>query len=224
MSNSNRLKNKKKLEDLILFKSLLPEKINSSNSAVFFDRDGVIIEDLHYINNPEDVKLCPNAKTLIRYFFNKKFLVVIITNQSGISKNILTWEDYKKVTNKLIKLLGEPNPIKAIYANSYLSIKPNTNWRKPNPNMILNAAKKLRIDLNKSILIGDRKTDIIAGARAGIPNLFHVKTGHGKEEKNLIENNLNKKNEIIEGVNKSKVFFINNLNNFPYDILDSTVV
>ena len=123
----------RKYEDFILYSREISEGRNNLVSAVFLDRDGVIIEDCNYIKSPKDVKLCPGVKKLLRYFYDKKICIVIVTNQSGITKNLLTWEDYKAVNNRMITLLGEPNPINAIYANSYISDKPISNWRKPNP-------------------------------------------------------------------------------------------
>ena len=107
----------------------------------------------------------------------------------------------------MITLLGEPNPINAIYANSYISDKPISNWRKPNPSMIFKAAFDLKLNLNNSILIGDRLTDIIAGQRAKIPKIYHVLTGYGKKERMGILKLKNKKNIS----NSSKIFCIDNL-------------
>ena len=87
--------------------------------------------------------------------------------------------------DRMIELLGFPNPIRAVLSNSYEKHKP-INWRKPNPKMILKASKDFNINCSKSILIGDRLTDIIAGQRANIPKIFHVLTGHGRKERGEI--------------------------------------
>ena len=89
--------------------------------VLFLDRDGVIIEDCHYIKDPNRVKICKGAKKLIRTAFKRNIPTIIITNQSGISKNLLTWKDYNRVTEAMISKLGNPNPISAIYANSHTS-------------------------------------------------------------------------------------------------------
>ncbi len=186
MINHKKSKINREFEDLTLYPRKISLKTNKLISAVFLDRDGVIIEDCHYTKNPDDVKLCPGAKNLLRELNNKNIIVVIVTNQSGITKNFLSWEEYREVNNRMIKLLGYPNPINAIYANSYISDQPPTNWRKPNPTMILKAAFDLNLNLKKSILIGDRLTDIIAGQRANIPKIFHVLTGYGRKERGEI--------------------------------------
>lgn len=196
-----------KHENIVIFPKELSKVNNNLISAAFFDRDGVIIEDCHYIKNPEDVKLCPGVKKLFRECYDKEICIIIITNQSGITRNLLTWEDYKAVNNRMIKLLGEPNPVNAIYGNSYVSDKPSSNWRKPNPSMIFRAAFDLKLNLKNSILIGDRLTDIIAGQRAKIPRIYHVLTGHGKREREEILKLKNQKNIH----NSSKILPINNL-------------
>ena len=118
----------------------------------------------------------------------------------------------------MIEKLGNPNPITAIYANSYINDTPKENWRKPNPTMITKALDDLNLNIDNSILIGDRKSDIISGLRAGIKNLFHVKTGHGeKERKELIKN---VENNYLD-LNKSNLHFLNNLAEFPFNFIQN---
>ena len=200
-----------KFKDCILFKEKEKNKIYNPEPCIFFDRDGVIIEDRHYIKNDEDVKLCPGVKELLTYLHNKKSKIIIVTNQSGITKQYLTWQNYSKVTSKLIELLGSPNPITAIYANSFTD-KRNGTWRKPNPGMLLQAAKDYCIDLNSSVLIGDRETDLDAGVNAGIKNLVHVLTGHGKTEREKIISKIDEDGNYIHLNQKSKLFLVPNLN------------
>ena len=115
----------------------------------------------------------------------------------------------------MIKLLGEPNPINAIYANSYITNIPASNWRKPNPSMIFKAAFDLKLNLNKSILIGDRESDVIAGLRASIPKIYHVLTGHGTKERGIILKLKNQKNVS----SKSKIFCIKDLTEISKDLI-----
>ena len=158
-----------------------------SKPAIFFDRDGVIIEDVNYIKDPKKVNILPGVRNLLESSKNAGWLNIIVTNQSGISRGLLTWQDYENVTKEMINLLGEECFINAIYANSQ---KPNffykNNWRKPNPNMILEASIDFNINLSKSILIGDRETDLLSARNAGIKSFVHVLTGHGKNERESI--------------------------------------
>ena len=217
MIGSSNFKMYGKNKSKIIFEENIFLNNHYSTSAVFLDRDGVLIEDCHYIKSPKDVRLCPGVKDFIRFFNKKSVPIVIVTNQSGISKEYLSWSDYQKVTEKLISLIGEPNPITAIYANSYTSASPEKNWRKPNPNMILQASNDLNIDLKRSILIGDRETDLEAGFRANIPTVFHVLTGHGKKERKAIMDKYFNRSIINRGVNYGKIIYLDTLNDFPFD-------
>ncbi|MDC3232465.1 HAD-IIIA family hydrolase, partial [Prochlorococcus sp. AH-716-A09] len=145
-----------------------------------------------------------------RAFFSG-WIIVIITNQSGINKKFLSWNDYYQVTRKMISLFHFGNPFAAIYANSSETNEGFESWRKPSPEMILQASRDLPIDLSKSILIGDRQSDLQAGFNAKIPNLFHVKTGHGEKERETI---------LFDKILIKDIKLINNLKEFPFDILD----
>ena len=206
--------------DLIAEKKIIFDYSEQKNKeihskAIFLDRDGVINEDCHYTKDPGKVKLCIGVKVLIRKIFSKGIPIVIITNQSGISRKILTWEDYYLVNEKIIEQLGMPNPISAIYVNSHTSTNHGNNWRKPNPNMIIQASLDLKINLQNSILIGDRLTDLQAGYRAGIKKLIHVMTGHGSKERDEVINNFKNGNS-----NDYEIILINNLLEFPFKLLN----
>ena len=75
-------------------------------SAIFFDRDGVIIDDVHYISNPLDVKILSGVRDLLKKSHKAGWLNIVLTNQSGISKGFLDWDDYEKITQQMINLLG----------------------------------------------------------------------------------------------------------------------
>ena len=184
---------------------------NIKKPALFLDRDGVLIKECHYISSVNQVEIENGARKLVRFAYDYGWHIIVVSNQSGISRNKISWDDYFQVTNKMISLFGNPNPFSAIYANSQ---GPNTkfkNWRKPSPNMSLRATELFNIDLDKSIIIGDRLTDIIAGINSGIKLLVHTKTGHGMKEKiklnNFISNNKTNK--------ELKFIKINNLFEFP---------
>jgi len=184
---------------------------NEKKPALFLDRDGVLIKECHYISSVNQVEIENGARKLVRFAYDYGWHIIVVSNQSGISRNKISWDDYFQVTNKMISLFGNPNPFSAIYANSQ---GPNTkfkNWRKPSPNMILRATELFNIDIDKSIIIGDRLTDIIAGINSGIKLLVHTKTGHGMKEKiklnNFISNNKTNK--------ELKFIKIKNLFEFP---------
>ena len=169
----------------------LSKRRKNFNKAIFFDRDGVLIKDAHYIKNSKYVSLIKGAREILSHTNNLGYLNIIITNQSGISRNFFTWEDYERVTFRMLSIINMPECITAIYANGEgpNDLNSDESWRKPNPNMIIKASQDFNIDLSKSFLIGDRLSDIQAGYKAGLRNLVHVLTGHGQDErKKVIEN------------------------------------
>ncbi len=188
-----------------------------NNAALFMDRDGVIIKDVNYISNPDDVELEIGVIELLIQAYKSKLPVFIITNQSGISRGFYKWDDFYKVNKRMIKLIGKPNPIYSIYANSHIESHSN-NWRKPNPDMIYKIAERFNLNLRKSILIGDRISDLQAGLRSGIRNLIHVETGHGKREKQRILENIDKDGYFMDLKLKSNLILLNSLAKFPFEL------
>ena len=189
--------------------------------ALFLDRDGVLIEDKHHLCEPDDVQLCAGAKKLLEQAKNNHWPVVVVTNQSGIARGLFDWNDYQSVTQRLLQLLGPETLISAIYANGHGPNAPLSSWRKPSPGMLLAATKDLNIDLSRSILVGDRLTDLQAGASAGLPFLIHVLTGHGKKEREAVES-WAKQNQLIANSPSFKLALINSLEDFPFEELQET--
>ncbi len=187
--------------------------------AIFLDRDGVIIEDVNYISKPEQVRLCKGIRPILRKALTLKIPIVIITNQSGISRGYFQWDDYDAVTNYLLDQIGNPSPISAIYANSYGPGALDHSWRKPSPAMLFSAAKDLNLDLSRSLLIGDRLTDLIAGARAGLENLVHVLNGHGIKERASIEKRINCSSCFIGEAYEPRILLIPSLEELPLALL-----
>lgn len=205
------------LQHCLLFCKSFP----SLRPALFLDRDGVLIEDKHYLCNPDDVQLCAGVTKLLEQAKNNQWPVVIITNQSGIARGFFDWVAYKRVTERLLQLLGPEAPISAIYANGYGPNAPVNSWRKPSPGMLLAAAKDLNIDLSRSVLVGDRLTDLQAGVSVGLSLLIHVLTGHGKEERAAVES-WGKQYQLLTNLPPLKLALINSLLDFPFKELQET--
>jgi len=167
-------------------KHLFFTRTSVKRPALFLDRDGVIIEDVGYIRNASDVRIIPWIKQLIELFNKYCIPVIIVTNQSGISRGYFTWAEYDTITERMIELLGASIFISAIYANGYDNERSDEYWRKPNPGMIYAAESDLNIDLNKSIMLGDRYTDLVAAYRADLRCFAHVDSGSGNNERSRI--------------------------------------
>ena len=205
---------KHRLEQRLLLQLPYP----TPRPALFLDRDGVLIEDRHHLSDPKEVALCPGVRALLERAQQQGWPVVVITNQSGIARGYFDWTAYSMVTERLLELLGPMAPIDAIYANGYGPDAPDTSWRKPSPAMLLAAAKELNLDLSRSLLIGDRLSDLQAGAAAGLPLLVHVLCGHGQRERPRVAACISPTGHFTEenlSSEQAKVILLKSLLDFP---------
>ena len=146
------------------------------NKAVFLDRDGVINEDTGYLYKIEDFELREDIIPLLRDYQNKGYLLIVITNQSGIARGYYTENDFLKLNSWMIDILNKKDItiIKTYYCPHHPEHTGECECRKPKPGMLLNAINDFNIDPSKSILIGNKKTDILAGKRAQIAKNFYI--------------------------------------------------
>ena len=158
-------------------------RVAAKTPAIFLDRDGVLVVEKHYLRDPEQVELCVGVPAAIASLMQLNLPIVVVTNQSGIGRSLFEWADYHLVHQRMLDLLQVAHPFAAVYANAYLPDASDGSWRKPNPGMLLQAAEDLNIDLEASVMVGDKCVDMEAAARAGVKHLVHVKTGHGAEER-----------------------------------------
>jgi D-glycero-D-manno-heptose 1,7-bisphosphate phosphatase len=156
---------------------------NGKTAAIFLDRDGVIIQEKHYLHDPEQTELIPGAAEKLRTLRQHDLPIVVVTNQSGIGQRLFGWAEYESVHQRILDLLKMDQPFTAVYANAYAPTETAASWRKPNPGMFLQAAADLNICLESSVMVGDKWVDLEAASQAGIKNLVHVKTGHGASER-----------------------------------------
>ena len=151
--------------------------------AVFLDRDGVIIEEKEFAYKTKDCILLPNSIKGLKLL--KDFILIIVTNQSGIGRKIFTEKDYLDFNNHLIKEL-KVNKIKI--SKSYFCPhvhEDNCKRRKPKTISLNKARKEFNIDIKNSYMIGDKKSDFDFG-RNGKLKTIHVLTGYGKKfQKNV---------------------------------------
>ena len=151
--------------------------------ALFLDRDGTVIENVPYLNDPRQVSLIPGAREAIATFRRSGYAVILTTNQSGVARGLVSTEQYRAVEAAVIEALGI-GLVDATYACPFLDGHP---WRKPAPGMLLAAAQDLVLSLAGSIMVGDTLADMKAGAAAGVGKLVLVGTGHGADERGAVE-------------------------------------
>ena len=161
-----------------------------SSPAVFLDRDGVLIEDVHLLTRPSEVRLTPGAANCVLSLREQGFLVVVVPNQTVVARGLASESDVRKVHRHIQALLeddaGEAGTISDFRfcphhpAADVARYRVDCTCRKPRPGMILDAAHELDIDPTQSFLVGDRPTDIVAGREAGCTTVL-VETGRHLE-------------------------------------------
>ncbi len=143
--------------------------------AVFLDRDGVINEDRAYVHRPEDFVLREGVPRALAEFQRQGFALVVITNQSGIARGYFTQRDFESLNCHMLATLATAGiQIAGVYCCPH-GPEDGCPCRKPNPDMILRAAREHQLDLARSWLIGDKSSDIEAARRAGIPNTVFLR-------------------------------------------------
>jgi D-glycero-D-manno-heptose 1,7-bisphosphate phosphatase len=152
-----------------------PAAALAGRAALFLDRDGVIIVDTHYLCRAEDMRMIPGAAAAIARCNKLGIPVVVVTNQAGIGRGYYTWDDFHAVQRALAgELEAAGAHLDGVLACAYhgegrepLRVADHP-WRKPNPGMILEAARRMKLDLARSWIVGDRAHDLAAGAAAGL--------------------------------------------------------
>ena len=151
-----------------------------THPAVFLDRDGVLIPDSGYPHLEEHLVLMPGAAEAVRRLNMLGYLVVIVTNQSGVARGYFTESQMNAFNDSLVrKIAAKGARIGAVYACPFHKEADDPRWfhpdhpdRKPNPGMILRAIADHDIDPARSFLIGDRPSDLEAARRAGMPGFL----------------------------------------------------
>ena len=143
--------------------------------ALFLDRDGTINVDTDYPSDPAEIVLRPQMLPVIETANQAGIPVVIVTNQSGIARGYFGWDAFAAVNRRVLDLLATSNAVvDMVLACGYhekgsglLGIA-NHPMRKPNPGMLVEAARRLGLDLGRSLIVGDKLADMEAGQRAGL--------------------------------------------------------
>lgn len=152
--------------------------------TIFLDRDGVINQDVHYLHRIDDFKFIDGIFDTCIYLQNLGYKIIIITNQSGISRGYYNESDYQVLTKWMLSKFTKNNiNILDIF---HCPHGPNStcDCRKPNPGMFIKAKAKHNTDMTKSWMIGDKEVDVIAANSAGIYNTILVRSGHRIDESN----------------------------------------
>ncbi len=185
--------------------------------AVFLDRDGTVNDDPGYLGDADKVVLLPGVGDALSRLKNEfGFKLIVISNQSGIARGLITKEDVEAVNSRINELL---KPFKVEIDRFYFCPShPEFNspeeceCRKPSPKMVFEAASDLDINIKESFLVGDAETDILCGQKAGVGRTILVSTGYGSQHiKNLIQSGT-KPDFFAKNFNEVLDYIINEIN------------
>lgn len=156
--------------------------------AAFLDRDGTIVVDTGFVRDPDHLALLPEAAAAIRRLNDAGWAVVVVTNQSGIARGLLTEADYRAVAARLDQRLAEHGArIDATFmCPHHPGITGPCDCRKPGLKHYLAAAERFGIDFTKSLFVGDRMSDLEPARALGGRGVL-VLTGDGRASRHAAE-------------------------------------
>ena len=158
-----------------------------ANKAVFIDRDDTLIEDPGYINDPDQVKLLDGVPEALIELKQMGYKLIVVSNQSAVARGIITEQTLAKIHERLEQLLARHGAAldKIYYCPDHpdgavARYRRESNWRKPEPGMLLAAAEEFDIELTDSWLVGDSARDIDAGKTAGCTTILIENATHNR--------------------------------------------
>ena len=156
-----------------------PESARRPARAVFLDRDGTLNEERSYLGDPRDLVLLPGVPAALQRLQKAGFLLIIVTNQSGIGRGYYSEVDLHRVNDRLRAELATANvTIDRIYFAPEAPDQPSRG-RKPSPAFLHDARDEFGLDLKASYMVGDKWIDVECGWNAGVGHSILVRTGYG---------------------------------------------
>jgi D-glycero-D-manno-heptose 1,7-bisphosphate phosphatase len=167
----------------VLSRSRLPAQCAGMSAvrAIFLDRDGVLIEERHYLHRVADVAFIPGVFTGLQRLAAAGFQLFVVTNQSGVGRGYFTLTDVELVHAHLLAELARRGiVIRKFYVAPEAPDQPS-HGRKPRPQFLFDARDEFGLDLAKSFMVGDKLIDLECGWNAGVQKSILVRTGYGRE-------------------------------------------
>ena len=148
---------------------------------VILDRDGTLIEERHYLAEPDGVALIPGAADALRAFRELGLGLVVVTNQSVVGRGMVDEAGLERIHDRMRELLSEHGVgVDAVYHCPHLP-EDGCGCRKPETGLVVRASADLEFDPARAFVVGDHASDIELGRRIGATTIL-VLTGHGREE------------------------------------------
>ncbi|HEX6307880.1 MAG TPA: HAD-IIIA family hydrolase [Longimicrobiales bacterium] len=153
------------------------------NRALFLDRDGTLIDEAHYLADPERVRLIPGAAPALAALHDAGWALVVVTNQSGIARGLYSEAEFRAVQERLEALLAQEGVRLdlVLYCPHHPDFTGPCDCRKPGLGMYRAAAAALDVDLRESVYVGDRVKDVLPALATGGRG-YLVRTGYGAAE------------------------------------------
>jgi len=172
----------------------MKEKTTTLFRAILVDRDGTLITEKNFLSDIEQVEIVPGAPEALKIFKDLHFKVIVVSNQSGVARGYFSEEKVREI-NKYIQEVFRKYGV--IIDDFYFcphhpqgtlpQYRKECNCRKPKPGLALKAARQHNLDLKKSVVIGDKISDIQFGKNIGAKTIL-VKTGYGEETLRTLAN------------------------------------
>lgn len=173
------------------------KNLHNKQKAIFLDRDGTINKYVGFLRNIDDFELIEGVSEAIKLINQSGYLAIVVTNQPVIARGEVTWEELHEIHKKMETLLGKEGAyIDGIYICPHHpdkgfegerpEYKIDCDCRKPQPGLLLQAAKDFNIDLSQSVMIGDSERDVEAGRSAGCKQSLKVEMNESNALFNLI--------------------------------------
>jgi len=183
--------------------------------AAFIDRDGTLIEDKHYLADPDKIVFVPGALEAVRKLKQAGCLIVVVSNQSGVARGFFPTTTVDRVHQRLTELMAAagcaPDDIRFcphLPDGDDPAYRGDCECRKPKPGMLEQAGRELHIDMKRSYMIGDKFSDIQCGRAAGTAAIL-VRTGEGRQtENNLPSHPYLRPDAVADGVGAAAEFIV----------------
>jgi D-glycero-D-manno-heptose 1,7-bisphosphate phosphatase len=160
----------------------------ASRPALFIDRDGTLTEEVGYVNHVARLRLLPRSAEAIRRLNQAGVAAVVVTNQAGIARGYFSEEVLNAVSAELIRQLKDAGAhLDGVYVCAHHPTEGRPPWRatcdcrKPKPGLVLRAARDLDLDLARSVVVGDKGSDLELAPAVGAASVL-VLTGYGLGE------------------------------------------